>query len=137
MASCMLGNERVILQRLPMILRLTTRRQRGELEICGWAREVDRRSRLFAVVGTVRSARVIAEGQRRRASDGEPRVPFTGEDVLSGVLIPVVSMGVAVDVVHTPVIPALERMIVTEAKGQAVLQPHGPGDGVILGKVPV
>jgi hypothetical protein len=57
--------------------------------------------------------------------------------VVLGVLVPIVSVGVAVDVVHAAVVPAFERMVAAEAQGQAVLQAEGPGDGVVLGKIPV
>lgn len=54
-----------------------------------------------------------------------------------GVLIAVVAVGIAVDVVHAPVVPALERVAVAEIERDAVLQPQRPRNGVVLGKVPV
>jgi hypothetical protein len=57
--------------------------------------------------------------------------------MLLRVLIPVVSMGVAVDVVHAPVVPTLERVMAAETQRQAVLQAERPGHRVVLGEIPV
>jgi hypothetical protein len=52
-------------------------------------------------------------------------------------LVAVIPVGIAVDVVHAPVIPALERVVAAEAQGQAVLQPEGSGDWVVLREIPI
>jgi hypothetical protein len=57
--------------------------------------------------------------------------------MLSRVLVPVVSIGVAINVMHAPVVPALVRVVTAKAQGQAVPQSEGPGGGIVLGKIPV
>lgn len=136
-AGWIFGYERVAPQGIPVVLPLAARCQGGELEVCGWAGEVQGRTRLLVVLGAIASAWMLGEHERWGPSDRECRVPLTRDDMLLGMLIPVIPVRVAVDVVHAPVIPAFERVVASEAQGQAVLQPEGPGNGIVLGEIPI
>jgi hypothetical protein len=57
--------------------------------------------------------------------------------MLLGMLVAVIPVGVAVDVMHAPVVPALERVVTAEAQGEAVLQPEGPSDWIVLREIPI
>lgn len=53
------------------------------------------------------------------------------------VLIPVTMKGIAVNVMHAPFIPALVGVVGTETQGQAVSQPEGLSNRIVVTNVSV
>lgn len=92
---------------------------------------------MLAVLGTMASLRMLGKRQRRCAPNGETRISFSWGDMLLGVLVSVVTMRVAINVMHAPIIPALERVVVAGPKGETVSQPESPGHGIVMADVPV
>jgi hypothetical protein len=129
-------NKGVAPERLPMILRTTTRRKRRKLNVRIGPRKIHRGC-LFAVIAAIVPARRLGKYHGRCAAHREPRVPLVKSDVLFRMLVSLVAHGIAEDVVYATLIPALVRVVVAEAQRQAIPEPEGSKDRVVVRHVSV